>query len=43
MLKKICSLIVVVTFAFFMSGCGALIGTALSAAAAYGIYTATKK
>ena len=43
MLKKICSLIVISSFVFFMSGCGALIGTALSAAAAYGIYSATRK
>jgi len=43
MLKKICSLTVICTFVFVISGCGALIGTALSAAAAYGIYSATKK
>lgn len=43
MLKKICSVIVLGAFVVCMSGCGALIGTALTAAASYGIYQATKK
>ena len=42
MLKKICGLIAVATLLFSLSGC-ALLSTALSAAAAYGIYQATKK
>lgn len=43
MLKKICSCIVLVAFVFCMSGCGVILGAALSAAAAYGISQATKK
>jgi hypothetical protein len=43
MLKKIYSLVVLAAFAVFISGCGAILGTALSAAAAYGIYQATRK
>ncbi len=43
MLKKISYIIVLSAFVFMASGCAALIGTALSAAAAYGIYAATKK
>lgn len=43
MLKKTCRFIVLGVFVFFTSGCGAILGTALSAAAAYGVYYATKK
>jgi hypothetical protein len=43
MLKKICSFVVLSAFVFFMSGCAAIIGTALTAAASYGIYKAGKK
>ena len=43
MLKKICSFVVLAAFVFCMSGCAALVGTALTAAASYGIYKATKK
>ena len=42
MVKKIFAFIILGTFMFFSSGC-ALLGTAASAAAAYGIYKATKK
>lgn len=42
MLRRICCLIVVGSFLFSVSGC-AVVGTALSAAAAYGIYKATHK
>jgi hypothetical protein len=43
MFKKICGLVVICAFVFVMSGCAALVGAALSAAAGYGIYQATKK
>lgn len=42
MVKKILAFIILGTFMFFSSGC-ALLGVAASAAAAYGIYKATKK
>lgn len=42
MLKRVCGLILISAFLFLSSGC-ALLGTALSAAAAYGIYQATRK
>jgi len=42
MFKKICGLILISSFLFLASGC-ALVGTALSAAAAYGIYKATAR
>jgi len=41
MFKKILSLILISSFVLLGSGCS-LLGTALSAAAAYGIYRATK-
>jgi len=40
MFKKICHLMIVGLFLFFVSGC-ALINTAISAGIAYGIYKAT--
>ncbi len=43
MLKKICNFIVLSVLVFCMSGCGVILGAALSAAAAYGISQATKK
>lgn len=43
MLKKICSFVILAAFMFCMSGCAALIGAALTAAAGYGISKATKK
>lgn len=42
MVKKILAFVILGTFMFFSSGC-ALLGAAASAAAAYGIYKATKK
>jgi hypothetical protein len=42
MIKKIFAFIILGAFMFFSSGC-ALVGAAASAAAAYGIYKATKK
>ena len=42
MVKKICGIIVVISFAFLASGCMALLETALAAGASYGIYQATK-
>ncbi|MGE5197852.1 MAG: hypothetical protein ACM3IL_05035 [Deltaproteobacteria bacterium] len=43
MLKRICSCVLLSIFVFFMSGCGAILATAMSAAATYGIYQATRK
>ena len=42
MFKKTCSFIMVVVMCLLSSGC-AVVGTALGAAAAYGIYKVTKK
>ena len=42
MFKKICGFVMVMVLCLLSSGC-ALVGTALSAAAAYGIYQATHK
>ena len=42
MFKRIYYLMLIGSLLFFTSGC-ALVSTALSAAAAYGIYQATKK
>lgn len=42
MFKKILNMIVLGSFVFFVSGCS-LLGTAISAGVAYGIYQATKK
>lgn len=42
MLKKICYLITLSSLLFLATGCAALVGTALSAAAAYGISQAVK-
>ena len=43
MFKKMCCAVVLGAVMFFASGCAALIGTAISAGAAYGLYMATKK
>jgi len=43
MLKKIFGFVFLGALVFSMSGCGAILGTALSAAAAYGVYQATRK
>lgn len=43
MLKKIFSFMVLGACMFSMSGCAAIIGTAITAAASYGIYQATRK
>lgn len=43
MLKKICCAVLLGVMLVGTSGCGALLGTALSAGAAYGLYMATKK
>ena len=42
MFKKICSLVLISSFLLLASGC-AVIGAALSAGIAYGIYAATAK
>lgn len=42
MVKKICGFIMVMALCVLSSGCAAL-STAISAAAAYGIYQATKR
>ena len=42
MFKKTCGFIMIMLLCLLSSGC-AVIGTAVSAAAAYGIYQATKK
>jgi len=43
MLKKACSLVVICLLSLMLSGCASLLGAALSAAGAYGIYQATRK
>lgn len=42
MLKKVCCLIVLSSFIFITSGCAALVGAAISGAAAYGLSQAFK-
>jgi len=42
MLKKICCLIMLSSFVFLACGCAALVGAAISGAAAYGISQAFK-
>lgn len=43
MRKKILGVLMLSGFAFLLSGCAALLGAALSAAASYGIYQAAKR
>jgi ABC-type transporter Mla maintaining outer membrane lipid asymmetry permease subunit MlaE len=43
MVKRVLGLVIISAFLFFTSGCAALIGAALSAAAAYGISRAIDK
>lgn len=43
MFRKLCGLVAIGFLCLQLSGCAALIGTALSAAAAYGVYQATRK
>lgn len=43
MLKKMVAVLMLSIFVFLGSGCTALLGAALSAGAAYGIYQATRK
>lgn len=43
MLKKLGRFIVLIMLVLSMSGCGAILGAALSAAAAYGISQAARK
>lgn len=42
MLKKICCLIMLSLFLFISSGCAALVGAAITGAAAYGLSQAFK-